>query len=340
MSDAKHTILTPGFDLTLRPMKYPHFYDAFVEAQSNNWSIQEISFSTDLVDLREKLTPAERHIVSRLVAFFATGDTIVANNACLTLYKHVNSPEARLYYSRQIFEEALHVQFYLTLIDNYVPDPVERAEMFDAINNIPSIKAKADWAFKWMDQMDSIEILETDEQRKTFLTNLIAFAAGIEGLFFFAAFAYVYFLRDRGLLHGLASGTNWVFRDESWHMKFAFSLIETVRKEHPELWDADMEQRVYDMLEEAIGCEMQFAEDVLSSGVIGLSKPDMLEYLRFVADGHMKRLGMAPRYNAKCPFDFMLKQDVQALTSFFERTVAEYTVGIGGDVAIDSDLDF
>ena len=340
MSDAKHSILTPGFDLTLRPMKYPKFYDAFVEAQSNNWTIQEISFSTDLVDLRENLTPAERHIVKRLVAFFATGDTIVGNNVCLTLYKHVNSPEARLYYSRQIFEEALHVQFYLTLIDNYEPDHQARAEMFDAINTIPSIKSKADWAFKWMDQMESIDVLETDEQRKTFLTNLIAFAVGIEGLFFFAAFAYVYYLRDRSLLHGLASGTNWVFRDESWHMRFAFEVIDTIRQEHPNLWDDDMEGRVYEMIEEAIQCEMQFAEDVLSSGVIGLSKDDMLEYLRYVADGHLKRLKMMPRYNAKCPFDFMLKQDVQALTSFFERTVAEYTVGIGGEVGFDGDLDF
>lgn len=339
MSD-KHTILTPGFDLTLRPMKYPKFYDAFVEAQSNNWSVQEISFSTDLVDLREKITPGERHIVNRIVAFFATGDTIVGNNAALTLYKHVNSPEARLYYSRQIFEEALHVQFYLTLLDNYIPDHEERAAMFDAINSIPSVKAKADWAFKWMDQMDSIDVLETDEQRKTFLTNLIAFSAGIEGLFFFAAFAYVYYLRDRGLLHGLASGTNWVFRDESWHMRFGFSVVETIRNEHPHLWDADMQQRVYDMLEEAIECEMMFADDVLSVGVIGLSKEDMHEYLRYVADGHLKKLGLEPRYNAKCPFDFMLKQDVQALTSFFERTVAEYSVNIGGEVSLDDDLDF
>lgn len=333
----KHTLLTPGFDLTLRPMKYPQFYEAFVQAQSNNWSVQEISFSTDLVDLRENLTPSERHIVSRLVAFFATGDTIVGNNAALTLYKHVNSPEARLYYSRQIFEEALHVQFYLTLLDNYVPDHGERAAMFDAINNVPSIKAKADWAFKWMDQMNNIDILETDEQRKTFLTNLIAFAVGVEGLFFFAAFAYVYYLRDRGLLHGLASGTNWVFRDESWHMRFAFSVIDAIRQEYPHLWDADIEERVYEMVEEAINCEMAFGDDVLSMGVIGLSRTDMLEYLRYVADGHLKRLGMEPRYNAKCPFDFMLKQDVQALTSFFERTVAEYTVGIGGDVDLDMD---
>lgn len=340
MSDSQNTILTPGFSLTLRPMKYPQFYDAFIAAQGNNWSVQEISFNTDITDLREKLTPGERHIVSRLVAFFATGDTIVGNNAALTLYKHVNSPEARLYYSRQIFEEALHVQFYLTLLDNYVPDIAERNAMFDAINNVPSIKAKADWTFKWMDQMNDIDVLETDEQRKTFLTNLLAFTMGVEGLFFFAAFAYVYYLRDRGLLHGLASGTNWVFRDESWHMRFGFEVVETIRKEMPHLWDAELEDRIREMVAEAIECEMQFADDVLSIGVMGMSKAEMREYLCFVADGHFRRLGMEPVYNAVCPFDFMLKQDVQALTSFFERTVAEYTVGIGGEVDLDGDFDF
>jgi len=337
MSSTKHTLLTPGFDLTLRPMKYPAFFDAFVNAQANNWSVQEISFATDLVDLREKLTEAEKHVVSRIVAFFATGDSIVGNNAALTLYKHVNSPEARLYYSRQIFEEALHVQFYLTLLDNYIPDPDERKAMFDAINNIPSIKKKADFCFKWMDAMNDIDVLDTVEKKRTFLMNLITFAAAVEGLFFFAAFAYVYYLRDRGLLHGLGSGTNWVFRDESWHMRFAFSVIDAVRREEPELWDDQMDERVKQMLAEAIDCEMQFAEDTLSLGVVGLTKEDMREYLCYTADNHMRRLGIEPVYNAKCPFDFMLKQDVQSLANFFERTPAEYAVGIGGDVALDVD---
>lgn len=328
-------ILDPVVSLTLRPMKYPKFYEMYEKSVGNNWTKQEISFATDLADLREKISPAERHIVNRLVAFFATGDQIVSNNVVLTLYKHINSPEARVFYSRQAYEEANHIDFYLQLLDSYIPDHGERAEMFNAIETVPSIKAKAEWASKWMDQMSSIDMLETDEHRKTFLMNLLAFATGVEGLFFFAAFAYVYYLRDRGLLHGLASGTNWVFRDESMHMMFAFEIINVIKAELPHLWDEDMQQRVRDMLEEAIECEMMFATDVLSIGIVGLSIKDMREYLRFVADGHMRKLGMEPVYNAVCPFDFMLKQDVQALTSFFERTVAEYTVGIGGEVDLD-----
>jgi ribonucleoside-diphosphate reductase beta chain len=329
------SILAPGFDLTLRPMSYPQFYKQFRTAyENNNWTVQEISFATDKVDLREKLTDAERHVINRIIAFFATGDSVVANNAALTLYRHVNSPEARMYYGRQIYEECLHVDFYLTLVDEYISDPDERAAAFAAIDNIPSVKRKADFCFKWMDQMEQIERLETDDDKRTFLMNLLTFACAVEGLFFFAAFAYVYYLRDRGLLHGLASGTNWVFRDESAHMRFAFSVIDVIRRETPHLWDG-MEPRIRDMLQEAIDCEMQFAEDVLTFGVIGLTQQDMREYLRYVADGHCARLGMAPMYGARCPFEFMLKQDVQSLTSFFERTVAEYTVGIGGKVDLD-----
>jgi ribonucleoside-diphosphate reductase beta chain len=332
------SILDAGFNLTLRPSKYPQFHQQFRTAyENNNWTLQEISFNTDKADLRDRITHAERHVISRLLAFFATGDQIVSNNAALTLYKHVNSPEARMYYSRQMFEEALHIDFYKTLLEEYLPDEADQIAAFRAIENIPSIKQKGDFCFRWMEQMNSIEVLRTREDRQTFLMNLLTFACAVEGLFFFAAFAYVYYLRDRGLLHGLASGTNWVFRDESAHMRFAFSVIDVIRQETPELWDG-MEMQVRDMLAEAIECEMQFAEDVLSMGVIGLSAKDMREYLRYVADGHCHRLGMAPIYGATCPFPFMLKQDVMEMTNFFERTVSSYSVGIGGEVLLDEEF--
>ena len=189
------------------------------------------------------MTDAERHLVHRLVAFFATGDSIVANNLVLNLYKHINAPEARLYLSRQLFEEAQHVEFYLTLLDTYVPDQDERFRAFAAIENIPSIQRKAEFCMRWLNSAYELESLETQEDRRQFLLNLICFAACIEGLFFFGAFAYVYFLRSRGLLHGLAGGTNWVFRDESAHMAFAFEVVNTVRREEPDLFDAGLEAR-------------------------------------------------------------------------------------------------
>ena len=184
-------ILDPGFDLTLRPMRYPVFYGMYQDAIKNTWTVDEIDFSDDLVDLERKLMPAERHLIERLVAFFATGDSIVANNLVLNLYAHINAPEARMYLSRQLYEEALHVQFYLTLLDNYIPDMAERQAAFAAVENIPSIKQKADFCFKYMSSLDGVDELTTKDERRQFLMNLICFATCIEGLFFFAAFAYV-----------------------------------------------------------------------------------------------------------------------------------------------------
>jgi ribonucleoside-diphosphate reductase beta chain len=332
------SILDPGFALTLRPMKYPAFYDMYKAAIANTWSVEEIDFSKDLMDLRDKLTPAERHLIRRLVAFFATGDTIVSNNLVLNLYRHVNAPEARMYLSRQLFEEAQHIQFYLTLLDAYIPSDHERNEAFNAIENIPSIKNKGEFCFKWIDSINDLDRIETDADRCSFLMNLITFATAIEGLFFFAAFAYVYYLRSKGLLDGLASGTNWVFRDESMHMRFALTVVETIRDEHPELFDEGLEGSIREMLKDAVACELGFAQDVLSEGIAGLSIGDMREYLQYVADARLKTLGFAPTFGSKNPFDFMALQDVQELTNFFERRASAYQVGVTGDVRFDADF--
>ena len=194
-------------NLTLRPMQYPQFFDMYKNAIKNTWTVDEVDFSDDIKDLKSRLSRAEVHMVKRLVAFFATGDNLVAHNVVLNLYKYLNSPEARMYLSRQLFEETVHIQFYLQLLDTYIPDPVEREEMFKAISSIPTIYSKAKWAMDWWSN-------PTTDPR-LFLKNLIVYASCIEGLFFYGAFAYVYFMRSRGLLNGLASGTNWVFRDES-----------------------------------------------------------------------------------------------------------------------------
>ena len=326
-------LLEPGFDLTLRPMKYPDFYEMYRNAIKNTWTVEEVDFSMDVNDLRAKMTSAERHLINRLVAFFATGDSIVANNLVLNLYKHINSPEARMYLSRQLYEEALHVQFYLTLLDTYIPDHAERAAAFAAVENIPSIKKKADFCLKWIDSINDLDSLQTQEDRKKFLLNLICFASCIEGLFFFAAFAYVYFLRSKGLLHGLAGGTNWVFRDESAHMNFALEVVKTVRKEEPALFDDAMTRDIVTMLDEAVECEMQFAEDILSGGVAGLSVADMRQYLEFIADQRLAMLGLPKIYDAKNPFSFMDLQDVQELANFFERRVSAYQVAVAGEVS-------
>jgi ribonucleoside-diphosphate reductase beta chain len=329
-------ILDPGMCLTLRPMAYPTFFEMYKDAIKNTWTVDEVDFATDTLDLQKKMTSAETHLVRRLVAFFATGDSIVSNNLVLNLYKHINAPEARMYLSRQLYEEALHVQFYLTLLDTYVSDPEERHRAFDAVENIPSIRKKAQFCTKWIDSIDTLHRLDTPAHKRQFLLNLICFAACIEGLFFFGAFAYVYFLRSRGLLHGLAAGTNWVFRDESAHMAFAFEVVRTVRREEPDLFDDELTRSVFEMLDEAIECETQFAEDLLGTGVVGLSVADVRVYLEFCADQRLATLGLPKRYGAKNPLSFMDLQDVQEVTNFFERRVSAYQVGVRGEVVLDA----
>ncbi|WP_062430635.1 ribonucleotide-diphosphate reductase subunit beta [Herbidospora daliensis] len=330
-------LLDPGMSLTLRPMRYPAFFERYRDAIKNTWTVEEVDLHSDLADLG-RLSPAERHLVSRLVAFFATGDTIVANNLVLNLYQHVNAPEARLYLSRQLFEEAVHVQFYLNLLDTYVPDEQERFAAFAAVENIPSISRKAEFCFRWIDSLGDLKSLETKADRRAFVLNLICFAACIEGLFFYGAFAYVYFLRSRGLLNGLASGTNWVFRDESMHMAFAFDVVEVARAEEPDLFDDDLVAQIRTMLAEAVDCEAQFAEDLLNQGVPGMSIADMRLYLEHVADRRLAQLGIAPLYGSKNPFAFMELQDVQELSNFFERKVSAYQVGVTGSVSFDADF--
>ncbi|MFB6891085.1 ribonucleotide-diphosphate reductase subunit beta [Kitasatospora sp. NPDC056327] len=335
--DRDKMLLDPGFELTLRPMRYPSFYDRYRDAIKNTWTVEEVDLHSDVADLA-KLSEGERHMIGRLVAFFATGDSIVSNNVVLSLYKHINSPEARLYLSRQLFEEAVHVQFYLTLLDTYLPDPEDRNAAFAAVENIPSIAQKAQFCFKYMNAVDHIDSLQTKEDRRAFLINLICFAACVEGLFFYGAFAYVYWFRSRGLLHGLATGTNWVFRDESMHMDFAMSVVDTVREEEPDLFDDEMAKQVTEMLEEAVEAELQFAQDLCGDGLPGMNTASMREYLQAVADQRLARLGLPIRYGSTNPFGFMELQNVQELTNFFERRVSAYQVAVEGSVAFDDDF--
>lgn len=320
-------ILSQHLDLTLRPMKYPEFFQLYKNSLKNIWTTDELDFSVDFEHLRDKLTPQEAHLIKRLVAFFATADNLVAHNLVLNFYKHINSPEFRMFLGKQLFDEMLHVETYLLLVDNYIPDPDERKAAFDAYQTIPSIKQKADFCFKYMDSIQNIDRLDTAEKQKGFLENLICFAACVEGLFFFGSFAYVYFLRNKGLLPGLATATNWIFRDETIHIEGTMAAIATIRKEYPELFDDQLESRVKKMMDEAIQVEMNFCQDALTFGVSGLSPDLMREYLENVADQRLSQLGFSKAYLSKNPFSFMVLQDLQPLTNFFEKRVTEYQKG-------------
>jgi ribonucleoside-diphosphate reductase beta chain len=180
-----------------------------------------------------------------------------------------------------------------------------------------------------MDTIDQIDRTDTDEKRRQFVENLICFAACVEGLFFFGSFAYVYFLRNKGLLPGLATATNWVFRDETLHIKGAMDALSVIRNEYPEVFDSRLEARVETMVAEALEVEMAFCEDALQFGISGISPSLMKDYLQYVADQRFVQLGYKKRYNTRNPFAFMVLQDVQPLTNFFEKRVTEYQKGFG-----------
>lgn len=320
-------ILSTELNLTLRPMRYPQFFQLYKDSIKNIWTTDEIDFSVDYEHIRDKVSPREAHLIKRLVAFFATADNIVAHNLVLNFYKHINSPEFRMFLGKQLFDEMLHVETYLLLVDNYLPDPAERAEAFDAYRTIDSVKKKADFCFKYMDSIDKLDKLDNDAKRQQFIENLTCFASCVEGLFFFGSFAYVYFLRNKGLLPGLATATNWVFRDESMHIAAAMEALRVIRSEYPHLFTPELRARTEQMIEEAIEVEMQFCEDVLVFGVSGLSPKLMLDYLRYCADQRLVQLGYGKKFNTKNPFPFMVLQDIQPLTNFFEKRVTEYQKG-------------
>jgi ribonucleoside-diphosphate reductase beta chain len=232
-----------------------------------------------------------------------------------------------MFLGKQLFDEMLHVETFLLLVDNYIPDMEERRQAFDAYKNIPSVKRKADFCFKYMDNIDQLHRVDNDEKRRQFVENLVCFAACVEGLFFFGSFAYVYFLRNKGLLPGLATATNWVFRDETLHIEGAMQVIASIKAEYPHLFDSALEKKIHLMIEEALECEMAFCSDALSFGVTGISPALMYEYLQYVADQRLVQLGFKRRYNARNPFSFMVLQDVQPLTNFFEKKVTEYQKG-------------
>src|SRR4051794_24240345 len=169
-------LLSPELNLTLRPMKYPQFFQMYKDSLKNIWTTDELDFSIDFEHIRDKIDPKEGHLIKRLVAFFATADNLVAHNLVLNFYKHINSPEFRMFLGKQLFDEMLHVETYLLLVDNYLPIPEERTEAFSAFQTIPSVKRKADFCFKYMDSIDKLDKLDTDEKRRQFVENLICFA--------------------------------------------------------------------------------------------------------------------------------------------------------------------
>uniref|UniRef100_A0A4W4G117 ribonucleoside-diphosphate reductase n=1 Tax=Electrophorus electricus TaxID=8005 RepID=A0A4W4G117_ELEEL len=286
------------------PIQYPDIWKMYKQAQASNWTVEEVDLSKDLAHW-DRLKPDEKHFISHVLAFFAASDGIVNENLVQRFSQEVQLPEARAFYGFQILIENVHSEMYSMLINTYIKDLKERDYLFNAIETMPCVKRKADWALQWISDTHS-----------TFGERLVAFAA-VEGIFFSGSFAAIYWLKKRGLMPGLTYSNELISRDEGLHCNFACLMYSYLVKKPP----AD---RVRDIITKAVSIEQEFLTEALPVNLIGINCLLMKQYIEFVADRLLTDLQMPKVYQAENPFDFMESISLEGKTNFFEKRVAEY----------------
>jgi ribonucleoside-diphosphate reductase subunit M2 len=307
--------IEPGQEIILKenprrfclfPIKYHEIWEFYKKAEASFWTVEEVDLSKDLVDWEETLTSDERHFISRVLAFFATSDGIVNENLVTNFCNEVKISEAKCFYGFQIMIENIHSEMYSLLIDTYIKDPIEKEFLFNAIETIPQIKAKADWAFKWI----------SNESKQPFAIRICAFAI-IEGVFFSGSFASIFWLKKRGLMPGLTLSNEFITRDEGLHADFGCLLFHHMVHQ-------PSHETVLRILTEAVTIEQSFFKEALPVRLIGMNEKLMCQYVEFVADRLMVSLGFPKHYNTSNPFDFMDLISLQGKTNFFEKRVSDY----------------
>jgi len=290
----------------LFPIQYHEIWQMYKKAEASFWTAEEMDLSKDLHDWNNRLNDNERHFISHVLAFFAASDGIVNENLVERFSNEVQAAEARCFYGFQIMMENIHSETYSLLIDSYIKDPAEREYLFDAVETIPCVKKKADWALTWI-----------SDRRSTFAERLVAFAA-VEGIFFSGSFASIFWLKKRGLMPGLAFSNELISRDEGMHTDFACLLFSHMkRRPHPDT--------VKEIITQAVIIEQEFLTDALPVGLIGMNSELMCQYIEFVADRLLVALGCPKHYNSTNPFDFMDMISLQGKTNFFEKRVSDYS---------------
>lgn len=305
MSATNEPILIENKDrFVLFPIKHRDIWEMYKKAEASFWTAEEIDLSADLTDWANKLSDDERHFIKHVLAFFAASDGIVNENLAVNFINDVQYPEARCFYGYQIMIENIHSETYSLLIDTYIKDPTEKDQLFHAVDHVPAVKKKADWALRWI-------------QNGSFAEQLIAFAA-VEGIFFSGSFCSIFWLKKRGLMPGLAFSNELISRDEGLHCDFACLLYS----QH--LINQLPKDVVTGIITDAVTIEKEFVTDAIPVKLIGMNAELMCQYIEFVADRLLVALGCSKVYNATNPFDFMEMISLQGKTNFFEKRVAEY----------------
>src|SRR6201985_3711028 len=284
------------------PINYPRIWEMYKKHEASFWTAEEIDLSDDLKHW-ENMNDGERHFISHVLAFFAASDGIVNENLAINFMSEVQLPEARCFYGFQIMMENIHSETYALLIDTYVKDPAEKDRLFHAIDTVPAVQKKAEWALKWINN-------------GTFAQRLVAFAA-VEGIFFSGSFCSIFWLKKRGLMPGLTFSNELISRDEGLHCDFACLLY------NQHIVDRLPEETVKDIIRHAVEIEKEFVSDALPVRLIGMNADLMCQYIEFVADRLLVALGCSKIWNATNPFDFMELISLQGKTNFFERRVGE-----------------
>ena len=277
----------------------------YKKAEASFWTAEEVDLSKDLHDWNDRLNVDERYFISHVLAFFAASDGIVNENLVERFSGEVQIPEARCFYGFQIMMENIHSEMYSLLIDTYIKEPKQRQYLFDAIDTIPCIRKKADWALRWIADKES-----------TFAQRLVAFAA-VEGIFFSGSFASVFWLKKRGLMPGLTFSNELISRDEGLHTDFACLLFSHLN-------NRPSKQAVEDIITQAVVIEQEFLTDALPCALLGMNSNLMKQYIEFVADRLLVALGNNKFYNVTNPFDFMDNISLAGKTNFFEKRVGDY----------------
>jgi ribonucleoside-diphosphate reductase beta chain len=288
----------------LFPIKHDDIWAFYKKSEASFWTAEEIDLEADIVDWQEKLSDDERHFIKHVLAFFAASDGIVNENLAENFLSEVGYTEAKFFYGFQVMMENIHSETYSLLIDTYIKDPLEKDHLFNAMETLPCVQKKAEWALNWIDN-------------GSFAERLVAFAA-VEGIFFSGSFCSIFWLKKRGLMPGLTFSNELISRDEGMHCDFA-CLLYTQHLINPL-----PEEKVIEIITNAVDIEKEFVTDALPVKLIGMNADLMQRYIEFVADRLLLELGCKKIYNATNPFDFMEMISLEGKTNFFEKRVGDY----------------
>jgi ribonucleoside-diphosphate reductase beta chain len=325
MAEETELLLRENKDrFVILPIKYPEIWEMYKKCEASFWTAEEIDLSDDLKHW-ENLNPGEKHFISHILAFFAASDGIVNENLAVNFMSEVQLPEARCFYGFQIMMENIHSETYALLIDTYIKDPAEKDRLFHAIDTVPCVGKKAEWALRWINN-------------GSFAERLIAFAA-VEGIFFSGSFCSIFWLKKRGLMPGLTFSNELISRDEGMHCEFACLLYRMLDNKLSK-------EAATAIITDAVEIEKEFISDALPVSLIGMNAKLMSQYIEFVADRWLGELGYDKVYGASNPFDFMEMISLQGKTNFFEKRVGDYqksgvlNTGGGDNKGFSLDEDF